>query len=65
LLFVRDAPTDDLGAAPFLCLGKAFYVEHRGEGPMNATFISAVPSPPEVLSWAEANVVTIKTKWFV
>ncbi|MCW2778053.1 MAG: type restriction protein res subunit, partial [Frankiales bacterium] len=29
LLFVRDTPTDELGAAPFLLLGPVRYVEHR------------------------------------
>ncbi len=38
ILFVREAPEDDLGAAPFLCLGTAEYVEHRGERPMAITW---------------------------
>ena len=28
LLFVREAPTDELGVAPFLLLGPVRYVEH-------------------------------------
>lgn len=34
VLFVRDRPANELGAAPFLCLGQASYVQHRGERPM-------------------------------
>lgn len=38
LLFVRESPSDDLGAMPFLCLGPATYVEHRGERPIAITW---------------------------
>ena len=34
LLIVREAPTNDPGAAPFLLLGPVRYVERRGERPM-------------------------------
>jgi hypothetical protein len=37
-LFVREAPTDDLGPAPFLCLGLCDYVEHQGERPIAVTW---------------------------
>lgn len=37
-LFVRDAPTDDLGPAPFLCLGLCDYVAHQGERPIAVTW---------------------------
>ncbi|MEN3298628.1 MAG: hypothetical protein V7633_686 [Pseudonocardia sp.] len=37
-LFVREAPTDDLGPAPFLCLGLCDYVEHEGERPIAITW---------------------------
>jgi superfamily II DNA or RNA helicase/HKD family nuclease len=37
-LFVREAPTDDLGSAPFLCLGLCDYVEHQGERPIAVTW---------------------------
>ena len=38
VLFVRDTPENDIGAAPFLCLGPASYVEHRGERPIGITW---------------------------
>lgn len=38
VLFVRDTPENELGAAPFLCLGQASYVEHRGERPIAITW---------------------------
>jgi hypothetical protein len=38
VLFVRETPENELGAAPFLCLGQAFYVEHRGEKPIAITW---------------------------
>jgi superfamily II DNA or RNA helicase len=37
-LFVREAPIDDLGPAPFLCLGQCDYVEHQGERPIAVTW---------------------------
>nr|WP_308259273.1 DUF3427 domain-containing protein [Pseudonocardia sp. H11422] len=37
-LFVRETPSDDLGAAPFLCLGLCDYVEHQGERPIAITW---------------------------
>ncbi len=37
-LFVRDTPENELGAAPFLCLGQASYAEHRGERPIAITW---------------------------
>lgn len=46
-LFVRESPTDDLGAAPFLCLGQAAYVEHRGERPIAITWRLDRPMPAE------------------
>jgi superfamily II DNA or RNA helicase/HKD family nuclease len=45
VLFVRETPTDELGAAPFLCLGQASYVEHRGERPIAITWRLARPMP--------------------
>lgn len=55
VLFVRDRPTDDLGAAPFLCLGQASYVEHRGERPMAMTWRLHRPMP--AVTFADASVV--------
>lgn len=37
-LFVREAPTDDIGPAPFLCLGLCDYVRHEGERPIAITW---------------------------
>jgi superfamily II DNA or RNA helicase/HKD family nuclease len=48
ILFVRETPTNELGAAPFLCLGKASYVEHRGERPMAITWRLHRRMPGEV-----------------
>jgi hypothetical protein len=48
VLFVRETPTDDLGAAPFLCLGQATYVEHRGERPIAITWRLHRRMPGEV-----------------
>lgn len=52
LLFVRDRPVDEMGAAPFLCLGLADYVEHRGERPIAITWKLRRPMPIEVLQSA-------------
>ncbi|MFP5020777.1 DUF3427 domain-containing protein [Pseudonocardia phyllosphaerae] len=39
VLFVRDAPKDDIGeGAPFLCLGACDYVEHQGSKPIAITW---------------------------
>ena len=48
VLFVRETPTDELGAAPFLCLGQASYVEHRGEKPIAITWQLHRRMPGEV-----------------
>jgi hypothetical protein len=47
VLFVRESPTDDLGAAPFLCLGQATYVDHRGERPIAITWHLDRPMPAD------------------
>jgi len=52
LLFVRERPTGDLGAAPFLCLGPVSYVEHRGERPIAITWRLARRMPGEVFQQA-------------
>ncbi|MCW2778028.1 MAG: helicase, partial [Frankiales bacterium] len=54
LLFVRDTPTDELGAAPFLLLGPVRYVEHRGERPIGITWQLDHAIPPDVLLAARA-----------
>jgi superfamily II DNA or RNA helicase/HKD family nuclease len=39
VLFVREAPSDDIGdAAPFLCLGACDYLRHEGERPIAVTW---------------------------
>ena len=54
LLFVREAPTDDIGAAPFLLLGPVSYVEHRAERPIAITWRLDHPIPPATLLAARA-----------
>jgi hypothetical protein len=49
LLFVRESLKDELGSAPYLCLGEATLVEHRGERPIAITWRLHRPMPPEVL----------------
>ncbi len=46
-LFVRDAPTGETGPPPFLCLGLADHVEHRGERPIAITWRLHRPMPAE------------------
>jgi hypothetical protein len=49
VLFVRETPKDELGAAPpFVCLGQATYVEHRGERPIAITWRLQRRMPGEV-----------------
>jgi superfamily II DNA or RNA helicase len=55
VLFVRDSPRDELGAAPFLCLGQASYVDHRGERPIAITWRLHRPMPAD--TFARASVV--------
>lgn len=54
VLFARTAPTDEIGASPFLCLGTAAYVEHREERPMAITWRMQRPMPPDVVQAASA-----------
>lgn len=51
-LFVREAPENEFGAAPFLCLGQASYVEHRGERPIAITWRLHQPMPGETFQIA-------------
>ena len=55
VLFVRDSPTDELGPAPFLCLGSCRYLEHVGERPIAITWELARPMPGE--TFRSASVV--------
>lgn len=49
LLFTRAAVSDELGTAPYVCLGEAQHVEHRGERPIAITWRLRRPTPAEVL----------------
>jgi hypothetical protein len=55
VLFVRNAPRDEIGVAPFLCLGQASHVEHRGERPIAITWRLHRPMPAD--NFANASVV--------
>jgi hypothetical protein len=52
VLFVRTAPRDDLGPAPFLCLGLGDHVEHRGERPIAITWRLRRPMPGDTFRTA-------------
>ena len=55
LLFVREQRTDDLGTSPYVCLGPATYVEHRGERPIAITWQLATPIPADLFAaWSVA-----------
>ncbi len=51
-LFVRESPTDEMGPAPFLCLGLGDYVEHRGERPIAITWALRRAMPGETFRMA-------------
>src|SRR6478672_11666101 len=56
LLFVRESKVTDLGGgAPYLFLGEASYVEHRGERPIAITWRLRTPMPAD--HFAAASVV--------
>lgn len=48
-LFVRDAPIDEIGPAPFLCLGLCDYQQHEGERPIGITWKLRRAMPGETL----------------
>ncbi len=52
VLFVRDAPLDEIGSSPFLCLGACEYVEHEGERPIAITWKLKRPMPGETFQAA-------------
>ncbi|MFG1784485.1 DUF3427 domain-containing protein [Rhodococcus oryzae] len=52
LLFVRDRPHDEIGAAPFLFLGDVSYMEHKGERPVAITWRLHRPMPMAVMQSA-------------
>ena len=55
LLFSRERKRTDLGTAPYVFLGPASYVSHRGERPIAFTWRLQVPMPASV--FAEASAV--------
>ncbi|TDQ61167.1 superfamily II DNA or RNA helicase [Actinomycetospora succinea] len=50
LLFVRVTREDELGSAPYLCLGEVFHVQHQGERPISITWRLNRPMPQDLLS---------------
>lgn len=55
LLYVRSAKTNQFGGgAPYLLLGQADFVEHRGERPIAITWKLRRPMPPDVLQAGRA-----------
>lgn len=55
LLFTRLTRANELGSAPYLCLGNGLYVSHRGDRPISLTWKLQRPMPADVLM--EASVV--------
>jgi superfamily II DNA or RNA helicase/HKD family nuclease len=56
LLFVREAKTNALGAAPYIFLGPADYVSHEGDRPIAITWRLRHAMPTEVYLGARAAV---------
>ncbi|MDP3968006.1 MAG: DUF3427 domain-containing protein [Nocardioides sp.] len=52
VLFVREEADGAFGTAPYLHLGPATYVDHRGERPIAITWRLATPTPAEFFSTA-------------
>ncbi|MGQ0576049.1 MAG: DUF3427 domain-containing protein [Pseudonocardia sp.] len=50
VLFVRETTSDEIGTAPYTCLGVADHVEHRGERPIAITWRLHRPMPAELLA---------------
>ncbi len=48
ILFTRDRQKDEVGSAPFVCLGDVDYVSHRGERPIAITWQLRRPMPATV-----------------
>jgi len=55
LVFTRLTRTNEVGTAPYLCLGRAFHSEHRGSRPIAITWDLERPMPADVFT--EASVV--------
>lgn len=55
LLFVREQQKNDLGTAPYFCLGPAQCVKHEGSKPISLTWKLEVPMPADLFaSWSVA-----------
>ncbi|MDN5858451.1 MAG: DUF3427 domain-containing protein [Pseudonocardia sp.] len=52
VLFVRKSKEDEVGVAPYLCLGTCEYVEHAGERPIAITWKLKRPMPGETFQAA-------------
>ncbi|WP_298885598.1 DUF3427 domain-containing protein [uncultured Serinicoccus sp.] len=52
LLFVREEQKDDFGTSPYVYLGPATYVSHRGERPIAVTWKLAQPMPADLFAAA-------------
>jgi hypothetical protein len=52
--YLREQPSDELGAAAFQCLTEAAYVEHRGERPIAITWRLARAMPAQTFLTASA-----------
>jgi superfamily II DNA or RNA helicase/HKD family nuclease len=52
LLFVREEQRDEFGTAPYLFLGQAHYVDHKGEKPIALTWRLAQPMPTDFFTSA-------------
>lgn len=55
LIFTRLTRNNDVGAAPYLCLGRARHVEHRGSRPIAVTWALDRKMPAD--AYMEATVV--------
>nr|WP_235189592.1 DUF3427 domain-containing protein [Williamsia sp. D3] len=50
LLFVRDRPNGDIGAEPFIFVGRVDLVSHQGERPISITWNLHRPMPADVFA---------------
>ncbi|MCW2803515.1 MAG: hypothetical protein QOF52_568 [Propionibacteriaceae bacterium] len=50
LIFTRLTRTNEVGTAPYLCLGRAFHSEHRGSRPIAITWDLERPMPADVFT---------------
>lgn len=52
LIFTREHRLNELGTAPYLFLGTASYIEHKGDRPMGITWQLASPMPTQTFQAA-------------